>query len=55
MQPNVFVGVDLARKDSDMSAEAVVKRKPDGTLEIVSFHSWRKTIDLTPETPKAKL
>jgi hypothetical protein len=47
----ISTGMDLASPDGDRSCEVVMKKLPDGTLEVVSVETWKHELELQANRP----
>lgn len=51
----IYVGVDLAKGPGhSINTEAITLHHPDGTIEILSIHEWKTTIDLPRSSYREK-
>lgn len=47
----IYTGMDLASPNGDQSCEVVLKKLPDGTLEVVSVETWKHELKLQANKP----
>ncbi len=51
----IYVGINLAKGPGhDINTEVVHFLYPDGTIEILSIHEWKTTIDLGKDAYRVK-
>ena len=51
----LYVGIDLAKGPGHaINTEHIIRQNPDGTIEILSTHTWKSTIDLPKDAYRVR-